>query len=343
MRRRAGAHVRQKAREAMWAKLVPIRWAVLQASAIAGLTLVAANAVLSRFLSAWMRGATVGSMVTSFVLAVVYVLMTASGQQGRVLGADAEQDTASELRKLGTDYAVFHDLVFWRDDSMWNVDHVVVGRSTVCAIETKYRSPSTTHRRWAAMMTDASLAARTVSLRLLAETKFRIAVRPVVAFWGDSTAELPLTDGERTTVVAGDSISVWLNEQDRGDRIPVDQRQSIIQALEKLMQSADDRLDRQAVPNAIVLHGPGVILESLMVGMGVIGFVLFALGSIPLAPLFWVAAFGALAVAARACRSRVGPRSRVRVWLRTGEVVWGATALLMAVWLTVVIVLGLVR
>lgn len=75
-------------------------------------------------------------------LGAVFVVIKIVALMGRIrdlsLGRDAEVAVGQELNQLARDgFDVFHDVY---GDGPFNVDHVVVGRSGVYAIETKGRS-----------------------------------------------------------------------------------------------------------------------------------------------------------------------------------------------------------
>ncbi len=121
----------------------------------------------------------------------------ASGVVPKLMGADDEDDTAAELRRLSRHgWVVFHDVHFLHRA---NTDHVAIGPKGVFVFETKWTAPSDRdsdyeRRLIADAAVQASRAARTLWQRLYARPhQLDIAIQPVVVIWGGSTNRPPIT------------------------------------------------------------------------------------------------------------------------------------------------------
>lgn len=126
----------------------------------------------------------------------------------RQMGGDAEEWTATELRKLDRRWSVFHDVPVGRG----NVDHVVVGPGRVYAVETKWTGSGGRTRYLRPAARQAGRQARALASQLR-QRGCRDEVIPLLVIWGAGVgdalgAQPQLWEGTR--VVAGAHSDVWL-------------------------------------------------------------------------------------------------------------------------------------
>jgi hypothetical protein len=135
-------------------------------------------------------------------------LLVSQGIAQRRMGSDAEEWTASELKKLDRRWRVFHDVPLRRG----NVDHVVVGPGRIYAVETKWTGSRGGEQFLRPAAKQAARQANELStdLRGLGCDE---EVLPLLVVWGggvaDSLGEKPKL-WDDTRVVAGPHSSVWL-------------------------------------------------------------------------------------------------------------------------------------
>lgn len=91
--------------------------------------------VEQRFVHGWAGGALFGGAVVAGVASMMYVVTLVSGSASTTMGAQAEEWTASTLRKYERRGAKSFDNIGFYDG---DVDHVFVGNGMVLAIETKW-------------------------------------------------------------------------------------------------------------------------------------------------------------------------------------------------------------
>jgi hypothetical protein len=307
----------------MWELVSVVRWPLLGGLAVIVGFAVLVNLVTMRFVPDWFAGLLTGLFAATVGSGLWFRLLTVKGQQNKYLGAEAERDTARELSSLD-DLTVFHDIVLRRGDSTWNVDHVVVGRCQVFAIETKYKTP--TKRGLSDGGKDQAIeSARDIRRRILANSGPWIDVRPVVALWGGPKTQPATHMVDKVCIARGDSLSDWLRAEDSGPPLSPQIRDDAIKRLQKLNDD-DDARTRAAEPvHPIVEYGPNVFVESTMFALGTSVVVVLGLQRLPLAPVIWLALFAAGAITAHVARGRMVP-SRLRVWLFTAEIVWSIFA-----------------
>jgi hypothetical protein len=169
-----------------------------------------------------------------------HVLYVALGLGHRSMGADAEEWTAAELRKLDHRWEVFHDVPL----SQSNVDHVAIGPGRVYAIETKWTSRSDVDRFLKGATWQAARQATELSVELRSRGAGR-EVRPLLVVWGpgmaDRLGEKPQAVNN-VPVVAGHHAEVWRQRMAGAlDRLEADRPAT--QALLALLAEHEARLD----------------------------------------------------------------------------------------------------
>lgn len=202
-RRRAGRAVRRQTRHDQWREIRQVWWRLL-VLVIAWVPATIGLVWIQR--TDFLRGLVVGAMAMGYVL-MVYAFLAAGRTVHFGMGAEAERWTTDALRKLGSPWRVIDDVSF----SKGNVDHVLIGPSSVYALETKYMS-SADDRRLIAAGRQASEGARRIQ-RLLRSEGVERDVVPVVVIWGRGRRRLgapyQLRDGVR--FVSGPDRSEWLD------------------------------------------------------------------------------------------------------------------------------------
>lgn len=222
-RRRPGRAVRRLVRSEWKQVRRENRWRLAGA-----LGIMVASVALVVAVSAWLGahpfvlGMVVGTGLGAIPL-FIFLVKVASGIAAREFGADAEQWTAAELRRLDAErWRVFHDIPV----SSGNVDHVAVGPGRVYAIETKWTTARGRFRDGFAKQ-----AARRAG-DLQQELARRGVARDVIALlviWGKGVAvalgDRPELDrATQTRIMAGANASDWLGRMDRAaDGVEVDE------------------------------------------------------------------------------------------------------------------------
>jgi hypothetical protein len=158
--------------------------------------------------SAWAQGFVVGLFVMSLGL-LVQAFIQGQGLAHRYMGASAEEWTATELKKLGKDWQVIHDVYLGGH----NVDHALFGPSRIYAVESKWVGRSADHRRLGYMAGQANHRARALE-RELHDRGVPRKVEPLVVAWGPGAPEIDAEDGiyfnpQRTRLVVGYDAKQW--------------------------------------------------------------------------------------------------------------------------------------
>lgn len=215
---RAGRWARAKARREQRA-FVRRNWKVLLPSMLAMLSVIGACTVLVP--AGFLRGFFAGSFSATVVALLAFQVIQSTGTAATMRGDDAEQWTASELRKLRSrGWRVVNHVALTTSD----IDHVLIGPGGIYAIETKWSArgwkidASEDRVRRAAQQ--AYEGAR--QLRLWHEIKKHgiAVVVPVVVFWGNGvdgrkgSATANVVDG--VTFVPGPEASSWTNRLPSG-------------------------------------------------------------------------------------------------------------------------------
>jgi hypothetical protein len=209
--RRAGSWARVKARRAQY-DFIRRRWVSLL-GALAGMGLVSGLAVLL-VPSGFVRGFASGGLLVAIVGTLWSRVVQVTGTASIMMGDEAEQWSAAELRKLQRrGWRVVNGVCL----RQWDIDHVLVGPGGVIAVETKWSASPWTDadggRRIAAATARVQRSAK--DLRLWADLrKIGVdSVSSVVLLWGagaqdiEPTVEVAL--GGTTAVLAGLHMEDW--------------------------------------------------------------------------------------------------------------------------------------
>lgn len=193
-----------------WMWLVPL-W----------LTMASPTLLVWSFFPPFLRGVVLGGSVVGATAAVWSLVVQMTGTATRTMGAEAEQWTAQEIRRLQRrGWRIVNHLELGRDG---DTDHVLVGPAGVVVLETKWSS-----RSWLV----PSVAERTINARRQVSRNAlrvqnwskgwtgRAPVRPVVVLWGGGlrrdTGGVMACPDEGVTVLAGQRLRAWL------EALPVD-------------------------------------------------------------------------------------------------------------------------
>jgi hypothetical protein len=178
---------------------------------------VAYYVVLVAVHDAWphqVGGLFTGAMLMVPPLVAIAVLGTDPSAAAWARGADSENWTKAELRKvLGSDYQIVNDLQL---NGRSNADHVVVGPAGVFVVEVKWSSaPWASPSGYDAIRSacrQAKGTARTIA-RLLGEHGLAVTPEPLVVLWGGGTRdwshESSLRRVDGVSVVAGARLVMW--------------------------------------------------------------------------------------------------------------------------------------
>lgn len=170
-------------------------------------------------LNPWATGAASGALITFLVCMTYWSTWYASGLGNRLAGTWAEGFTGEELAKTTSSVTVIPSFRF----DGYDIDHVVVARHGVYAIETKHH-----HRFYGDVLErDARQAAKAGRTLRLALTKGRDRVlasdelfKTVLVVWGRAARELEpgvwITEYGEVTVLSGRQVTEWLNSRQRG-------------------------------------------------------------------------------------------------------------------------------
>jgi len=286
---RAGIWARAKARKAQRSYLRS-HWRLL----ILAVALVLAPFLLAVPFAApgFERGFLVGAglIVSGSVVAFWVVLVT--GTASMMMGATAEQWTASELRPLrrGGWCLVNHFSL-----SEGDIDHVLLGPRGAFAIETKWSAEewnlTKPDERIYRAVRQAQESARHLRLWQPVKGAGVCTVRPLVVLWGTYAASLSEVDSasvDGVPVIAGLSLGRWFQGVNADNLNPetLEQAWSAIDRHARTRDAADDK--RQQVPISVQRL---VITASLTAAGGALGLLTAArllslIGSL----YFWVPA-----------------------------------------------------
>ena len=215
---RAGRWARAKARREQRA-FVRGHWRVLLVSLLVMLSVIGVCTLLVP--AGFSQGFFAGSFSASIVALLAFQVVSSTGTAPTMRGDDAEQWTASELRKLRCrGWRVVNHVILTNTD----IDHVLIGPGGLYAIETKWSA-----YRWKIDASEDRVlrAARQAGegakqLRLWHEVKRHgiTAAEPIVMLWGGGVEGLPgaqaATVVEGVRVVAGPAASSWLDSLPSG-------------------------------------------------------------------------------------------------------------------------------
>jgi hypothetical protein len=162
-----------------------------------------------RAVHGWYGGAIFGGAGVGGIASVVYVATHVSGSASISMGARAEQWTAGELRRLKRDGAWSFDNLEFYDG---NVDHVLIGKGMVLAIETKWRGGGWDLSARSDHLTRVVSAARRRADRLTSllhskNVEAAIDALPVLLLWGGCSSKPKRIDG--VTVMRGEDFVQW--------------------------------------------------------------------------------------------------------------------------------------
>jgi len=215
---RAGSWARNKARRRQ-RRFLRENWVRL--SAVCAVMLAAAGSAASVMPTSFTRGLLLGVGVTSTAAFVVVFAMQSTGTSSTMMGAQAEQWTASELRPLQRQgWRVVHHVSL----RAWDIDHVLVGPGGAFAVETKWSSIEWTIEPgdpWVAQAV-RQVASNARDLRLWSPLRKAGTreVQPVLILWGaglrsaDAPAVPVVIDG--VVVVPGPAVAVWRSDLSDG-------------------------------------------------------------------------------------------------------------------------------
>lgn len=207
---RAGRWARGKARRKQ-RDFVRRNWRILVG--VGGGMLVAVGVLAPVVPSPFARGLYLGSFGTAIIGLMAFWVVQATGTAPTMMGDEAEQWTAQELRKLRARGWKLINHISLRG---WDIDHVLVGPGGAFTIETKWTAdawkPVEHDDRVRAACDQAVQNARTVRL-WLKRAELGV-VEPVIFLWGSGARDLPAvqfeeSDGHVATVVAGPAARSW--------------------------------------------------------------------------------------------------------------------------------------
>ena len=163
--------------------------------------------------SDFLRGVVLGADLATATALVCFVVVQSTGTAPTMMGDEAEQWTAQELRKLGDWRLVNHFELSYGD-----IDHVAVGPAGVLVFETKWSARPWNSRDGEERQRRAVLQVRRSAqqLRYWRNLKdYPLPVRPVIVLWGGGTrrgsgpTDARFVDG--VAVVAGNSLRTWMS------------------------------------------------------------------------------------------------------------------------------------
>jgi len=259
---------------------------------------VAVAVVVGLFMpNPFMRGLVLGAAIVGAPGAVWVIAMQLTGTAPTMMGDQAEQWTAQELRRLSRrGWRLVNHFALRADD----IDHVLIGPGGAIALETKW-SASTWHsdygrQRLRDAVTQVKANART--LRLWHPLKSReVPVTPVVVLWGRGLSKWP--DSERVrhiddvVVVIGPALRHWLESLDE-TALPNSRIDEVWPALDEQVERRDP-LDAKAHPIPTSLTD-WAMAASAAVCLGVVGVMLFG-RLLAWTPSWWAAVAMALPTA----------------------------------------------
>jgi hypothetical protein len=205
---RAGADVRGRVRGEMLAHVVEHRVRLAVASVI-GLALALGLALLGP--NDIVRGAIFAGTATWWMCALWFLVAQSTGAASRLMGADGESWTASEVKPLRRHgWSVVNDLYL----SGGNIDHVLVGPGGIVVLESKWSASPWSERYGQSVLADAAPSLSKQAWRLGRWENVRRhgtpEVRPVLVLWGAGALDVP--HGYRlgsVEVVPGRRLRQW--------------------------------------------------------------------------------------------------------------------------------------
>lgn len=265
---RAGSWARARARNQQRA-FVLSNWRVFAGFTGAGLVL--ALAVAWMMPNSFLSGFAVGAALVLIPGGVWVVTLQATGTASSMMGDDAEQWTAAELRRLSRGgWRLVNHVALSESD----VDHVLLGPGGAFAFETKW-SGSWESEYGRRRLLDAVGQVKASARRLKLWHPFKtlgIEPHPVVVLWGRGLANWSEEDRVRTiegvSVVSGAALNEWTRSL--GDDVLSDsQVASGWSALEKHIARRDpvEKMQNPLQPSVADL----VVRLSLAVGVGAFG------------------------------------------------------------------------
>ncbi|WP_162164476.1 nuclease-related domain-containing protein [Intrasporangium chromatireducens] len=166
-----------------------------------------------------LRGVVIGAFLVALPSAVWVLTMQFTGTAPVMMGDEAEQWTATELRRLSRrGWRVINHVALREDD----IDHVLVGPGGAYAVETKWSSSwSTSYGRDRVLEGIEQVRANARLLKLWHPLKqLAITPQPVLVMWGPGLSKLNSQDRVRVvnevTVVVGSALRPWLRSLDNG-------------------------------------------------------------------------------------------------------------------------------
>ena len=162
-----------------------------------------------------LQGVVVGAAVVGVPALLWNFVVQATGTGSSMMGEQAELWTASELRKNRDDRLLNHVSLAYGD-----IDHLVVGRRGVVAVETKWSSQPWDERDGPGRIRAAVLQVTQECRRLNLWAPFRsagIEARPLVVLWGHDVRDWALGERVRVVegvaVVSGYALRDWMRER----------------------------------------------------------------------------------------------------------------------------------
>jgi hypothetical protein len=260
-----------------------------------------------------MKGLILGLALAAVPGLVWSLIVQVTGTAPTMMGDQAEQWTAQELRKAGQHgwRAVNHFRLKVND-----IDHVLIGPGGVFAVETKWsgdRDSSYADAQERQAVAQASSNARSMSL--WAELRRnQITVQPVVVLWGggvrtwDQGRCSRVLDG--VPVLTGSTISSWIRALPKDVLSPAEV-EGVWTSVEAQARRRDDHDPAElAVPMSVneLLARFGLVVVGAYAALLEIGGVLRLTGSVTA-----VLAVGSLSVAVAGALSRLGRLGRLRL------------------------------
>jgi Nuclease-related domain len=172
----------------------------------------------------FVNGLVVGAALISAPVAVWVHALQVTGSAPTMMGDQAEQWTAQELRAATRrDWLLVNHLVLGTDD----IDHVLLGPGGALVFETKWNGSPWDSRYGAERQRDAIRQAEANAHRLRLWHPFKsrhIPVRAVVVLWGQGLSKWPVEQQIRgigsATVVTGPALRGWAEQLQDGQVAP---------------------------------------------------------------------------------------------------------------------------
>jgi len=284
MQRRAGRHLRHRARQLHWEYIRDRPWLVVLYLA-AGAILVAATALLA---PDRIRPYLVGALAASSLWYLAITVVIGSGSANWMQGLEGEEFTSDSLRRLRRrGWMIIDDIPV---PGLGNIDHALVGPGGAYAVESKHPRQPLTGDYLRVACQQAKEAAETLHHLLATEDiKVRTPVTPVVVVWGQAIEDPVLAD---VTVLAGHDLRRWRDSLSTGTLDAEQIARAETGLLELVRTREEHQRRREGPPPLIVELGPFGILNRLTTGVGAglaswgtAGVILKALGGSGLIPV----------------------------------------------------------